>query len=1038
MQNRLVFRVVLGLLLAGAVVPDARGGDSGSPGLLFAAGAEVEQFRVAAETQTSATIRWSSSIEQGINGFLLTRTGVDGLRETVGFQRSEGYGDGAAYVLEDSAAQLGDELRYDLFLISKGITNRIRASWEGTVEAAVESPVRMALAEPVVLAALAAEPQFWIGNGDRVGAWTEPLPADRVRLSLTQEGIYRVTAEELALAGGWELGVVSNAIVSTNLSLSCQGQPVAWLADNDVVLFHGLPPVSRFAPENVYWVELGSGPTILTVERTLSEPASTNQWFLDTVLFQGIARLSAPSYCSLVDMPTFLGETLVFAEGSKPYTQELMDPAAGEWAGSVNLNLASWYEVVESDIHEVQVSVGDIPVGQSTWTGEQFVAVSFPFAATNLLGANATITVANVAPDPPDDDFTRFEIMSYGYTYARQYLARENALRCSGGASNRVSIAGFSTNDLLVLDVTPTNLPVAISPVELFYDGTVSNWSATFPCGDSNHIYYAVSRATGCQQPSIRGVRNVDWSSVSNAMDYAILIPPEGWMTGFRIVAQELADFREKQGLITKVVDVESIYNQFSHGLVDAGAIQQFCAAGRSHWGERPLRYLLLAADGTIDFKHDKYTVGDDEGWFIPTFIARQRFSTGEGMIAAIDAAMGDVDGDGVPDVAVGRIPTGLSTELQIVVDKTLAYEGAFVRTNGLLAKSYALLAADWNNTGSLHYPFSTGLDHLIAPLETAGRVHVPARADPADPTNLAAVKTGILFPELKQGTGLFHFFGHSNRFWLGYDGGSNKMLYYNDFASEPWHPTVGVIMGCHANVWHWMTPSVIVPKGLFEPNGGFAAALGAAGYLLADEGELLADNMYSAAAEEGLLRLGDILNAGFRRTVANPLNPDRLGYPNNVDVMERMQCLSLVGDPALIIRHDVTHTGTDVEWLVENGLTNANADVEDVDGDGWETWREYLDDTNPTGNTLQVVDVDTHSGAPMIAFETRSTNSYRVEYKPRLNSSNAWETLSWSAEGTVWSPAETQLIPSGPIMSVLLPESTIQTQGFFRVSTAE
>ena len=1033
MKNSLVFRLVLGLIITGAVLPDARGGDPGSLGLLFASGAEVDQFRVAVEVQTSATIRWSSSIEQGINGFLLTRTGANGLRETVGFQRSEGYGDGAAYVLEDSTAQLGDELRYDLFLVSEGVTNRILASWEGEV-AAVESPAWMALAEPV---ALAAEPQFWIGNGDRVAAWTDTLPADRVRLSLTQEGIYRITAEELALAGGWEMGTVSNAIVSTNLSLSCQGQPVAWLADNDAVLFHGLPPGSRFAPENVYWVEPGSGQTILTVERTLSEPASTNQWFLNTVLFQGTSISYAPTFCSLVDMPTFLGETLLLAGRLKQYTQELLDPAAGEWMGSVNLNLASWYEVVESDIHEAQVSVGGIPVGQSTWTGEQFVVVSFPFSSTNLSEANAMITVENVAPEPPfdDDDFTRFEMMSYGYTYARQYVARENALRCLGGTSNTVSVAGFSTNDLLVLDVTTTNLPVSVSPVELSYDGTVSSWSATFPCGDSSHVYYAVSRATGCREPSIRGVRNVDWSSVSNAMDYAILIPPEGWMEGFRGVAQELADFRAEQGLITKVVDVESIYNQFSHGLVDAGAIQQFCAAGRIHWGDRSLRYLLLAADGSLDFKHDKYTAGDNQGWFIPTVIARQRFWTGEGMIAAIDAAMGDVDDDGAPEVAVGRIPTGLPTELQIVVDKTIAYEGAFARTNGVLAKSHALLAADWNNTGLEYYPFSVGLDRLIAPLEAAGRVHVPARADSADPTDLAAVKTGILFPELKQGTGLFHFLGHSNRNGLGYD---TMMLRYMDFASNDWHPTVAVIMGCQANVWHWMSTSVFVPKGLFEPNGGFAAALGAAGDLLADESEHLAVNMYSAATEEGLLRLGDILNAGFRRTVANPLNLDRLGYPNNLNVMERMQCLSLVGDPALIIRHDVTHTGTDVEWLVENGQTNANADVEDVDGDGWETWREYLDDTNPTGNILQVVGMDTHSGAPMIAFETMSTNSYRVEYKLHLDSSNAWETLSWSADGTVWSPAETNIIPSGPITSVLLPESTIQTQGFFRVRTAE
>ena len=249
------------------------------------------------------------------------------------------------------------------------------------------------------------------------------------------------------------------------------------------------------------------------------------------------------------------------------------------------------------------------------------------------------------------------------------------------------------------------------------------------------------------------------------------------------------------------------------------------------------------------------------------------------------------------------------------------------------------------------------------------------------------------------------------------------------------------MIMGCHNNVWQWLTTSpTFVPQGLFEPDGGFAAGLGAAGYLLADESEQLADYMYTAAAEEGLLRLGDLHKEALIRYMANPLNPSRLQPPNNYNVVERIQCLSLVGDPALVIRHDVTSFGTDAQWLVAHGQTNANADLEDPDGDGWMTYEEFEGLSNPTNNVLQVVSagMDTNSGAPMIAFETTATNSYQIEYKPDLGASNDWNSISWSVDGTVWNPAETNIIPSGPIMSVLAPVSTIQTQGFFRVRTAE
>src|SRR5690606_3668332 len=101
--------------------------------------------------------------------------------------------------------------------------------------------------------------QAWIGAGERVRAWTDSTPADRVRLSLREEGLYRVSAAELATASGWNVGDVLAAIAATNLSMSCQGAPVAWFADGADLLFHGVPAVSRFAPENVYWIALAPG-----------------------------------------------------------------------------------------------------------------------------------------------------------------------------------------------------------------------------------------------------------------------------------------------------------------------------------------------------------------------------------------------------------------------------------------------------------------------------------------------------------------------------------------------------------------------------------------------------------------------------------------------------------------------------------------------------------------------------------------------------------------------------------------------------------
>ena len=77
----------------------------------------------------------------------------------------------------------------------------------------------------------------WVGTGDRVVAWTNGVAADRVRLGVRDEGVYRVTAGEIAAASGLSSNAVVAAWVAGGVSLSCQGRPVAWTTSGDALLF---------------------------------------------------------------------------------------------------------------------------------------------------------------------------------------------------------------------------------------------------------------------------------------------------------------------------------------------------------------------------------------------------------------------------------------------------------------------------------------------------------------------------------------------------------------------------------------------------------------------------------------------------------------------------------------------------------------------------------------------------------------------------------------------------------------------------------
>lgn len=906
--KRLLF--ALFLVVAGACAGAAPGV------MLYTPSTTLSRFEASASSEDGLVrVRWQTTVELGVEAFRVMRQRNGGAWESVGFVRSQGNEEGAVYELADPLVQAGDPVRYELLIASPGVPDQHVADWAGTVKKEPPSIQIQSVAVPPSQggAAPAGAAQVWIGSGARVRLWTNSVPADRVRLSLREEGVYRVSAQELADASGWEVSGVSDAINTTNLSLSCQGLPVAWSADGDNLLFYGVPAESRFAPENVYWVARETGVAMVSQVMTPPVPAITNGCFVNRITHQGTDYLARVSYSTLADAPApyiaFAGPIL--SGSSKSYAEALPDCATGLWAGVVTVNLLSYYEV-DTDDHAVRVSVGGTPLGTPSWSSEQYVSFTYPFSSTNITGGTATLNVVNIgtAPPVPATDSTRFLCMSYGFSYPKQYRARNGGLRCTGGAGNTVAVSGFASNDVAVLDVTVTNHPCVVSPVTITYDSASNTWTAAFPCGGSGQVYQVFSKSAGTLQPAVRGVGDVDWSLPTNSADYVILIPPEAWRGDFRAVLQPLADYRAAHGLTARIVDVESLYNRYSYGLVDPLAIRAFCADGVTNWAGHPLRYVLLAGAGALDFKQQRLSVNDYTACLIPTLIAGQRFSTGEGMTVAIDAALGDVNEDGVPEVAIGRLPTTKTQDLAVVVQKTIAYE------DGLRWQRPVSVAADWDNVGSKAYPFSTGTDRLIEPLEKDGRTTV--KHYPIDDTgNLTPVKIGSLFPALSAGAGLFHFFGHTDEQNLG--GGSGKLLSNGDVTSNNWKKaTILVVMGCRPNRWQSLTTTTcLIPYGLFSADAGFVAGLGATGYMLGDEGENLAVNLYSVGNVPGLLRMGDVWRRGLQ-LMAGAMPP------------ERLHCYSLIGDPALVFNEDngpYTLTATAVNGTVTRTPDATNYD---------------------------------------------------------------------------------------------------------------
>lgn len=1040
---------------------------SGTSRLLYVPHVKVASLDAVAAADGVVHVRWQTTLELGVQSFrVLGGPSAATTLQPLGADSIPATGDeaGAAYDLPDHQAAAGAAWHYELHLSANAADAPI-ATWDGVIRGtprtfvAAMAPAPAAGGVTPLGPSTPPAPQCWIGSGPRIQPWTNSLPADRVRLSLRYEGLYRVNAQELATALGVAASVITTAMTQTNLCLTCQGASVSWYADGTGtnLYFYALAPTTHDAPENVYWVSLAPGAAMAVSDLPPATPGITNACFMYRIEQQGTDYLNRVTRTALVGptVPdTMFSGVLTPSSAAIQKTTPLTAAATGTWSGTVVVRLLSTGDA-GYDHHQASVTLGGCVVGTPSWDGEQYLEFAYPFSSTNLAASGqATLAVKNSGvsyhdPGNSGNDSSRFLWASYAYVYPRLYQATNGALRCTGGTGNTVCVTGFATNDLLALDVTTTNQAVLMGSALVALSATNSSagWQLAFPAGGTDRTYAVFSRSTGCLQPSVRGARDVTWADPANAADEVILVPPEGWCPGFRQALQPLADFRNAQGLKTEIVDAESVYNTYSFGLVDTAAIRAFVSDGYTAWGTHTLKYLLLAGSGAMDYKHLTLSVNSASACLLPTIQGRQseRYlgttPVFDGFILACDQALGVVTAGGVaPDVAIGRIPATTTQDVTTVVQKTIAYEGA------LLWKQQAVVGADWDRdpASAFYFHFKETTDHLLPWLTAAGRTitKLYPSLDPDDPGNLVPNRDQQLFPALLAGSGLFHFFGHADEQDFG-GGGIDSysglypypLLSNSDISSDNWQkPPILISLACRVNRWQSMSATVIIePLGLVSPGTGFAAAIGPTGFLMAEDEESLETALYSTAAQEKTLRLGDVLRHGLQQVAAT------------IPVAD-LQSVSLIGDPALVYRPDITALGTPVSWLSQYGFTAPNADATNRAANGWAVWQDYQAGLNPiVTNQLRMtrVAVEPQTGPTSrltVAFATTSNGEFRLMRQDSLLATDDWHAVSWAwTNGLDWAAPDAPIPAVAPITTVTTPISCAPggTQGFFRVQTA-
>jgi hypothetical protein len=702
----------------------------------------------------------------------------------------------------------------------------------------------------------------------KVASKSLSVKGSRVKLSIVDSGIYYISANDISSLMGISLGKVTSLIRRGQLSLSTQGKQVAYLpaAKYAGLYFYATEIDSIYTRENVYWIDIGPGTLMTTVNG--KAPSSTGSGsFVDTIHFEKDSfmdtyAVSDPDadYWFWADL--YSPPLLPDLPDVREFTLHV-DGVADTGTASIKANLYGAVPVEFTPHNHAQVFINDVLINDcllpgtdpdsGIWSGMEPYPFEATFSQSCLLEGDNIITVQNVLDSGVDESY--FYVDSFDLTYTRLYEASNNELLFKGDGNTLVTVGGFTSSDIMVFDITDPLLPKLQNNVAVkTKSGTVSLVPAA-----SSTPYYAVSGG-GIKTAGLEAVPAPTLSLNNNAADYIIIAPEE-----FVSTAQTLADYRKGQGLKAKVVKLKDVMNEFNFGISSPEAIKSFLSYAYSNWTKKP-RYVLLAGDGSIDYK-DNMGYGSN---LVPTKIV----STPYGPFAS-DTYLADVNGDHIPEMAIGRLPAITGEELQNMINKIKIYEGNTTPTCQLILLADNLdddldFTADSEAIASL---FSS--DYCLKEIYLDRMSVISARTD--------------LFEAINSGAFYFNYIGHGGLINFA----SENILKLSDLSllTNSLKLPVLTAMTCLVGNFEGAGYTTLSEGLLLKSDGGVAAVWSPTGF---------SDNSLAADLDHAFYQA---ILSGDNQTLGETVNQALSEYKFNDFPTYMMDIYNLLGDPVLRLK---------------------------------------------------------------------------------------------------------------------------------------
>ena len=506
------------------------------------------------------------------------------------------------------------------------------------------------------------------------------------KIYMKEKGVYRVTYEQIANAG---LQIGNNTLIN-KLELFNNGIviPIQVFDNNldnlfnqgDYFQFVGYPPTSTpncnlniYNLSNVYWFSYqsdSSGVFYKTVNGKggIYTRSYDSSW--ETIHFEVDSLYERLGYSSSENVDYWF-----WAKASAVDKQILQrfeyrfnsfpDLNPNNVDVRIQVGLQGMTNTSCTIDHKAYISLSGQEVGSISWDGQSSVIFNRSF---NQIDDSIFIYAANllqieVRGDVCNSDDIRINWAAFDYwRYNRVHDKYYNFTNYDVSGVNKYIMWQWEGIDMHIY--IPSKKRMIYYPVTEQY---VTFWDTL----DTSTEYFCVASDGMKDADSIVFDLSSNLRNLTNGADYIIITHPK-----FFSIANQLAEFRATNfpdenipNPRIKVVDTQQIYDEFSFGLLNPYALQDFVKYAFENWSPSAPAYVVLIGDMSYDYRGLLQSSRPNFVPSVPYFASGYGQSASDNMIVAV-AGPNDV----APDLAIGRISIETVEEGNILLQKIMNY----------------------------------------------------------------------------------------------------------------------------------------------------------------------------------------------------------------------------------------------------------------------------------------------------------------------------------------------------------------------------